>query len=413
MPTVSSFNWTRGSWSDTSSAKADVTLCIAGDWAPIRAFKSIIEDVPDAIYGDLLPVIQSADLSIVNLEAPLSDSGEPVKKSGAVFKGERKHVKGLAPFDVVTLANNHMFDYGLDAFKESLSALEQHHIKYTGAGLSKEEAASPLKVSIKGIKIGIVNFSEGEDLTAANGGPGVMGWDLTTVTRTIKTLKKTVDVVIVISHCGIEYIPFPPPYVTDAFQKVAAAGADLVIGHHPHVPQGISFHNNIPICHSLGNFVFYQDTDLKFRKLGYMVNVGFKKDAMVSLELVPYKICPKGLSMLNSQESIDFFEKFKEISLPLDDPEQLEGSWNGFLHYYGINGFKNEISMIMEKLTHDPAKGAAMFRNRLTTLQHYHHWKDFMTRMVDGTLESSPEWATNLTQEWLTARIDPDTFKDV
>ncbi len=408
MPSVSSFNWNSGSWSDTSEGHADVNLCVTGDWAPIRAFQNIIEDTPDAIYGDLLPLIQSADLSIANLEAPLSDSGAPVTKSGAVFKGERKHVRGLAavPFDVVTLANNHMFDYGLSAFKESLDVLEQNHIKYTGAGMSEKDAGSPLVIEIKGLKIGIVNFSEGEDLTAAAGGPGVMGWNLSAVTRTVRSLKSKVDFILVISHCGIEYIPFPPPYVSDAFKQIVESGADLVIGHHPHVPQGISFHNNIPICYSLGNFVFYQETDLKFRKLGYMVTVGLKKNSLVSLELIPYKIHPKGLSLLNGLESEDFFEKFKYISQPLSDPKQFEDTWNSFLDHYGTSGFFSEISMIMEKLAQDPAKGAAMFRNRLTTLQHYHHWKDFMTRMVDGRLGSSPEWARNLTQEWLTARID-------
>ncbi len=409
MPSVTSFNWNIGAWSDSSAGTAEEILCIAGDWAPIRAFQPFIEKEPSAIYGDLLPLIRSADLSIVNLEAALSDQGEPVSKSGAVFKGERKHVKGLAavPFDVVTLANNHMFDYGFDAFKESLAVLEQNNIKYTGAGMSGKDAGRPLVVEIKGTKIGIVNFSEGEDLTAAGSGPGVMGWDLQTVTRVIKTLKSTVDFIIVISHCGIEYIPFPPPYVVDAFTRLAQAGADLVIGHHPHVPQGISFYNNIPICHSLGNFVFYQETDLKFRKLGYMVTVGLKKGSLVSLKLVPYKIHPKGLSALKAREKDNFYKKLKQISMPLNDPGKLEATWNAFLHHYGTKGFYNEVSMIMEKLAQDPEKGAAMFRNRLTTLQHYNHWKDFLTRVIDGTLESAPEWAINLTEEWLTAKIDP------
>ncbi|WP_300455323.1 CapA family protein [Desulfobacula sp.] len=409
MLTVSSFNWDRGIWSDPSSGAADVSLCIAGDWAPIRAFQPIIENTPEKIYGDLLPMIRSADLSIVNLEAPLSDRGSPVHKSGAVFKGERNHVQGLCvvPFDVVTLANNHMFDYGLDAFQESLDSLDENHIKHTGAGMSEQDAQKPLKIDINGLKIGIVNFSEGEDLTAAHNGPGVMGWDLATVIQTVKALKAEMDIVLVISHCGIEYIPFPPPYVANAFIQIADAGADLVIGHHPHVPQGISFHNHIPICHSLGNFVFYQETDLKFRKLGYMVKAGLKKNAVVSLELIPYQIDSQGLSRLKDQYALSFFQKFKQISLPLDSSETLQDAWHGFLDYYGKKGFFNEISMITEKMAQDPQKGAAMFRNRLTTLQHYHHWKDFMTRMVKGDLDSSPAWAKALIREWLTAKIDP------
>ena len=409
MPAVSSFNWEQGYWSAPDAGKAEITVCVTGDWAPIRKFQPLIETSPQAVYGDLLPAIQSADLSIVNLEAPLSDRGAPVDKSGSVFKGEEKHVSGLAavPFDVVTLANNHVFDYGLDAFQDTLAVLEQHNIHHIGAGLSEEAAARPLVVDVKGITIGIVNFSEGEDLTTAQGNaPGVKGWDLATVTQTIRTLKQQVNFVLAIGHGGVEYIPFPPPYVADAFQQAADAGADVVVGHHPHVPQGLSIHKGAPIFYSLGNFIFFQETDLKFRKLGYMVTIGFTKDALVSVKLAPYRITDSGLQVLQGRELDDFFAKFKEISLPLNDPQRVSDAWNGFLHYYGASGFFDEVSMIVEEMKADPKKGAAMFRNRLTTLQHYHHWKAFLTRMVNGTLESSPKWARLLAQEWLTAKIE-------
>lgn len=411
MPAVSSFNWERGSWSAPDAGKAELTVCVAGDWAPIRQFRSLIETSPQAVYGDLLPLIQSADLSIVNLEAPLSDRGAPVDKSGSVFKGEEKHIKGLAavPFDVVTLANNHVFDFGLDAFQDTLAVLERHHIQHTGAGLSEEAAARPLVKEKSGITIAIVNFSEGEDLTAAQGRkPGVMGWDLATVTQTIQSLKRQVNFVLAICHGGIEYIPFPPPYVAHAFQQVADAGADVVVGHHPHVPQGLSFHEGTPICYSLGNFVFYQETGLKFRKLGYIVKMGFTKDALVSLRLVPYHINPGGLQALQGRQLDDFRVKFKEISLPLDDPRLIHDTWHGFLHHYGASGFLEEVAMIVEKMKTDPKKGAAMFRNRLTTLQHYHHWEALLTRMVNGRLESSPQWTRRLTEEWLTAKMAVD-----
>jgi poly-gamma-glutamate synthesis protein (capsule biosynthesis protein) len=103
--------------------------------------------------------------------------------------------------------------------------------------------------------------------------------------------------------------------------------------------------------------------------------------------------------------------KFKEISLPLDDAQLISDTWHGFLHHYGANGFLEEVAMIMEKMKSDPKKGAAMFRNRLTTLQHYHHWKALLTRMVNGSLEASPQWARRLTDEWLTAKTAVDDPK--
>ena len=405
MLSVSSFNWDQGRWSSGETPGA--TLCIAGDWAPIRHFQSIIETDPESVYGDLLPIIRSTDLSIVNLEAPLSDRGNPVCKSGAVFKGESKHVRGLTavPIDAVTLANNHVFDFGLSAFQDTIETLDKNRIQWTGAGYSLEEAEKPLILTANGIEIAIVNFSEGEDQTAAGTGPGVMGWEIPRIEARIQSLKQEVDLVIVIAHCGLEYIPFAPPYVMDAFEKMAEAGADAVIGHHPHVPQGIKFHKGVPICCSLGNFVFYQPVDLYFRKLGYMVNLGLNREGLASLDLIPYEIQDQGLSMLKSCDQNNFFTRFKEISIPLDTREGIEDSWNGFLHYYGKEGFKNEVTTILEKMETEPQKGAAMFRNRLTTCQHFYHWKDMMNRMVNNELESSPEWARELAEEWLTRRL--------
>lgn len=416
--TRSSFDWATGSWKknkgNSRSKTPTTSVCIAGDWAPIRVFKNVLEKNPNSVYGNLHPIVRSADLSIVNLESPLSDRGAPAHKSGAVFKGEQRHVKALAsvPFDVVTLANNHIMDYGIDAFIDTLKGLDSHHIHRTGAGMSLEGAAAPLILKTNGIKIAIVNFSEGEDLTSAGKGPGVMGWELSLVENTIKKVRAEVDFIIVISHCGIEYIPFPPPYVAKAFKQMADAGADIVIGHHPHVPQGIEFYNNTPICYSLGNFIFYQQTDLKYRKLGYLVNLELNKDALLSLELIPYEIHDKGLSLLEGPRLDAYWDKFKEISMPLHDDKQFLETWHGFLHTYGINGFFNEISRITEKIKTDPKKGAAMFRNRLTTLQHYHHWKDFMSMIIEGRLDSSPEWSRRLNNEWLKCKIDDDTIKE-
>ena len=412
MPTISSFNWEKGSWTADLTAphshKTTTKVCIAGDLAPIRAFKEIIDTNPESIYGDLMPILRKADLSIVNLESPLSDRGEAAFKSGSVFKGEQHHIKALTavPFDVVTLANNHVFDYGVDAFQDTMDVLNRNNIQWTGAGMSFKEACTPIVININDIQIAIVNFSEGEDLTSAGKNPGVMGWDLPKIEDTIKSLKPKVDFIIVISHCGIEYIPFPPPYVTRAFKQMAEAGANIVIGHHPHVPQGIQFHNNIPLIYSLGNFVFYQQTDLYYRKLGYFVGLALNKDSLLSLELIPYEINDPGLSLLKEPKLQTFWNKFKEISLPLHDDKKFKETWHGFLHHYGINGFSNEISMIMEIIKTDPQKGAAMFRNRLTTLQHHNHWKDLMTRIIEGELESSPLWSRSLIDEWLTSKTD-------
>lgn len=412
MPDTDPFNFQTGSWSCDAGSGNAATLVIAGDWAPIRAFAPLIESDPQAIYGDVLPVLRDADLSLVNLEAPLSDIGSDVCKSGAVFKGNPCHVTGLTavPFSAVTLGNNHMFDFGVEAFRQTAGVLDRQGIGRTGAGMTKEEAEAPLIMEAKGVCIAIVNISEGEDLTAAGPGPGVAGWDIEGACARIRALKKdmtrAVHAVIAVVHCGLEYIPFAPEYVTQAFRELADAGADAVLGHHPHVPQGLFFHKNTPVCCSLGNFVFYQPTNFFWRKIGYLVRLHVSQKGLARLDIEPYRIHDQGVQMLAGPDREYFFKRFRQISNPLSTPQGSRQAWQGFLDYYGVSGLKHEVNMILNTLDNTPGKGAAMFRNRLTTAQHFYHWKDLLTRVVQDKMGQSPAWAQDLAREWLTRQVE-------
>ncbi|MBE3111271.1 MAG: CapA family protein [Acidobacteria bacterium] len=160
------------------SGGSGISIVIAADWAPIRALEPVVRSAPDSVYGDMLPVLRGADLRIVNCECALTAARTPVWKSGAVFKGLPAHVAGLTrvPFEVACLANNHVFDYGVRGFRDTLDVLHRNGIQTVGAGLSYKEASSPLTVLVKGTRVTILNFSEGEDLMASRGGPGVCGW---------------------------------------------------------------------------------------------------------------------------------------------------------------------------------------------------------------------------------------------
>lgn len=404
---LDSINWKEAAW-QAEDRQASADIIITADWAPIRDFDPIITAEPKAVYGDLLGELEKADLRVTNLECVMADEGIPVDKSGSVFKGMNHHVAGLtaAPFEVVTLGNNHVFDYGTDAFQNTLELLERENISHVGAGLSKEEAEKPLVKEVKGLKIAFVNFSEGEDMTSAGPGPGVFGWEVDRVCEIVENIKGEVNAVIVVCHAGLEYIPFPPPYIAEAFHKVADAGADLVIGHHPHVPQGMEIYKGTPICYSLGNFVFFQKNNLKYRKLGYMVKASFSEEGIAGVRLIPYRIGDKNLSLLAGDELTSFNEKMKEISEPLQNFSKITEAWNGFLKYYGLKGFRDEIGGILSQTDEDLKKAAAKFRNRLTCQQHYHQLVDLMTLLVDGKLDKAPDWGADVAKLWFTETID-------
>ena len=401
-------DWVDGSWANPAESGTAATVLIASDWAPIRAFDRIVAEDPEAAYGDLLPVLRAADLRIANLECPLSSGGQPACKSGSVFKGLPAHIRGLTavPFQAVTLGNNHVFDYGLEGFRETRELLRVHGILTAGAGMNADEAWKPLILDHRGVAVAILNFSEGEDLTAARHGPGVAGWEVERMVRLVREVRAQVDAVIVIAHCGVEYIPVPPPYVTAAFQRIAEAGADLVVGHHPHVPQGVQIHRGVPICYSLGNFLFHQETDRAYRKVGYLVRAHAGREGVTRVELVPYALGP-GLRLLEGDARAGFLHKLEEASRPLQSAAGVAQAWAGFLRHYGARGFRQEVEGILETLARDPGKGAAMFRNRIVTPQHTHPWVDVLTRIMDGSLDDAPQWAHDLAAEWLTATRCP------
>ncbi len=407
------FDWPTGTW-ESGRTHERIQICIAGDWAPIRAFGPIMTRDPAAVYGDLLDPIQAADLKIFNLEIPFTRTRPFTVKSGTSFMADPRHVAALSisGVDAVTLANNHVWDCGLKGFDQTLETLSCRNIRWIGAGRNLAVAAAPLILGKKGRTIGILNFSEGEDLTAATAQtPGVTGWEPALMEAQVRDLRNRVDLVIVIAHCGIEYVPFPPPYVIEAFQGLADAGADLVVGHHPHVPQGLQFHKNTPLFYSLGNFVFFQPTDLLFRKLGFVLFADLDCQGIAALKMLPYQIHDQGLATLSSEGRMhDFFTAFKQVSRPLETPWGRDQAWQALTRYYGTHMMIPELTGILNTLNTDPPKGAAMLRNRLTTRQHSALLTDTLTGMTAGRPDTAPSRAEtryqDLVHTWMTRTVD-------
>jgi poly-gamma-glutamate synthesis protein (capsule biosynthesis protein) len=383
-------------------------VIVASDWAPIRAFDSLVRTRPAAVYGDVLPLLRDAHLRVVNCECALTRATRAVWKSGAVFKGAPSHVRGLTavPFDVACLANNHVLDYGIAGLAETLDVLHRHGIRTVGAGLTEHAACTPLALTVNGVRLHIVNFSEGEDLTSARGRPGVFGWEISRVVDEVRRRKKSGGVVIAIGHCGLEYVPYPPPYVVDAFREIADAGADCVVGHHPHVLQGMEWRRGRPILYSLGNFVFYQPAPLYYRKLGFFVALQIERGGVSDIDLHPYRITDTGLCALDGPAGRAFRRDIARVSRPFRTARGPERAWDAYLAHYGQGGFVAEVTGIIERMKTEPQKAAAMFRNRLTTMQHAELWRDVLTRIMEGGPRRLSRDERQVVAEWLTRPAD-------
>ena len=381
----------------------------AADLAPIRKFAPVMAADPAAVYGDLLPVLREADFRIVNLESPLDPGGGFIVKSGAAFTGEPCHAAALTAggFDAAVMANNHTFDCGDKGFFATREILRRRGIAPVGAGADLAEAREPLAIEVNGVRILLFAISEGEDMRGATAdSPGVRPWEVEELAAAIRRAKGSCDAIVVSAHCGLEYQPYPSFYVYEAFRRWAEAGADLILGHHPHVPQGMTRFGGVPACFSLGNFVFYQPLPLFWRKTGYLVEftVGEGR-GVLSHRAIPYRIEETGVRRLRGDETAEFDAMMTKLSAPLADAESARRAWHAVLAYNGVEGFCAELEKIRNTLRDDPPRGAAMLRNRVACMQHRTQWIDGMTRIAEGTIADAPAEYLAVVREFMTREV--------
>jgi poly-gamma-glutamate synthesis protein (capsule biosynthesis protein) len=194
----------------------------------------------------------------------------------------------------------------------------------------------------------------------------------------------------------------------DAYRRIADAGADAVVAHHPHVPQGIEIRERVPIIYSLGNFVFFQDAELHYRRCGFMAELGVRGGRVAGFRLIPYRITPGGLHLMTGAETADLFGGLRRASEPLGDDAAIRDCWNAFIDHLGPGQLPGELRYFLGHFEDDPALGAAKARNVFITSAHRLFWTDAATRMVEGRMGTAPEWAAELVREWMTRPVPPE-----
>lgn len=249
---------------DGRAAEGFVTLLFGGDVLlsdhVLNAYqKSGIGGVLDDGYRE---VISSADFFMVNQEFPFSSRGTAAEDKQYTFRlpPERVSVFGEMGIDAVTLANNHALDFGTDALLDSCDTLDEAGILHTGAGKDLDAARKPVIVERKGIRVGILGTTRvipEAGWAAGKNHPGMLAtYDAAATLEEIRRMRTECDYVVVFVHWGIERDVRPQDYQRTLGQQYIDAGADLVVGSHPHVLQGIEYYQGKPIVYSLGNFVF-------------------------------------------------------------------------------------------------------------------------------------------------------------
>ncbi|MFQ6002018.1 MAG: CapA family protein, partial [Anaerolineae bacterium] len=243
-------------------------------------------EFPFAVTGELL---RSADIALGNLECPLSTRGEPIDKR-FLFRAHPRNLAALswAGIDIVSLANNHLLDFGEKAMEDTLEGLKDSEIPYVGVGLSEEEAHRPVIMEVRGVKIAFLAYAA----IRWRGSPEVPTEtrvafaEIDRVQEDVRRGKEQADLVIVIMHLGTEYQSQPDAEQLAVSQAAVEAGATLVIGHHPHLVQETVPYLGGFIAYSLGDFVF----DMPWEEEGAILRAFFTAEGLERAEVIPVEI---------------------------------------------------------------------------------------------------------------------------
>lgn len=248
----------------TPIEKPKTTLFFVGDMMLTRGVETSVKKNFGGDYSKLfenISQLKEADILFANLEGDVSDVGNNVgsKYSFRMDPAILPVIKE-AGFDIVLFANNHVGDWNISAFKDTLSGLDEVGILKTGAGINKKDAEEPTIIEKNGVKFGFLGFSDvGPDwMEAKSETAGILIASDERLEEIIQSAKTKCDVLIVSFHWGEEYKTIHNKRQETLAEKAIDNGADMIIGHHPHVMEDISEYKGKPIVYSLGNFIFDQ-----------------------------------------------------------------------------------------------------------------------------------------------------------
>lgn len=321
---------------DASNSGA-VTITFAGDILfdeNYAVMARVAQNGGDITYGidpDLIREMKSADIMMLNNEFPYSDRGEPLEDKQFTFRAKPSAADYLNELgvDIVSLANNHAYDYGEAAFLDTLDTLEDAGIVYVGAGHNLEEARKPVCYIINNVKIAIISATQIERLDnpdtkgATDSSAGVFRcWNGSNLLETVREAKENNDFVIAYLHWGTENETAIDWAQEKQAAEVAEAGADLIIGDHTHCLQQISIVKGVPVIYSIGNFWFNSKT----LDTG-MIKVTLGEDGMQSCQFIPCLQSGSRTTLLQGEEKKRVIDYMQSISPGVKIDEEGYVTW--------------------------------------------------------------------------------------
>jgi len=308
------------------------TLAAVGDVMLARKVDRLMQaqglDYPLAKLG---PTLKAADLTFGNLEAPLATTGKQIPGKGIWFRARPEAMQVLKDggFDVMNIANNHILDYDTPAFLQTMDLLDDAGIRYCGGGRDLEQARRPAVVEVNGIRLGFLGYSDMADIYWSNEYPrrfrateneaGVAPlvvdntYLVDDIRQDIQKLKPEADLVIVSLHWGTEYQRTPSTEQRQLARQLVDAGADIILGHHPHVFQGLELYKGSLIAYSLGNFIMDQNWSRETCQ-GLLLKIKVSGEGWQKVEVLPVQIVEEQPHQAEGKDAATILGEVHELS---------------------------------------------------------------------------------------------------
>ncbi|GIP38061.1 hypothetical protein J31TS4_13410 [Paenibacillus sp. J31TS4] len=303
----------------TGTEAGRVKLAFVGDVLLGSTVENVLKEKGyDYPYSDVKTLLQGADLTIANLETPVTERGTPQQKD-YVYRSSPKALPAFkeAGFDLVNLANNHSMDQGEQGLLDTMDHLDVLGIKRVGAGRTSAEAFRPVILESKGIRIAFVGFTRNvpdNSWKAGTSRPGLADtYDSKAPVDAIRKAREQADLVVVIAHWGVERSDTPDEHQKKLARAYIDAGADLIIGGHPHVLQGFERYQGKWIAYSLGNFIF--TTNNYPKTLDSMIlEASCSKERSCELKMVPIFTKWAHPVVMGEADSLQLFQRLTAVS---------------------------------------------------------------------------------------------------
>ncbi len=307
----------------------DIKIAILGDICPTDDFRSFFDRHDITLISDLYPLLASSDLCVANLECPATSSNIKSVKCGPNQRAKPEDLSFIKEMgiDVLSLANNHIKDYGEQAVSETVLLSRDAGLKTFGAG-NKQEAQRGLVIEANGKKIGLLGFAEEEFNLAKDTEAGANFFDVFESPGQIAKLKEQCDFLIVLYHGGIEHYRYASPMLQKKCRLMVRSGADFVICQHSHCIGTFEEYSGGRILYGQGNGIFGYRKDSPLWNEGMLIQITIGETVCVDFTIL--KATPEAIRLAGEEEALSRLKQFKEQSRRLSDDKWLKDSWRQF-----------------------------------------------------------------------------------